>query len=652
MGLLLLAVAAVAMDVSGIFGFRPFTPPAHLDYSAPPFGGFFPLRAPFVSSVLGGSLTEDGRSLSGSGDAENPQRSLGVAVRHPLNNDDVDDAYEIAAIPFTARTDTSRATRERNEPGDCSRLGSSVWYRYRATQDATLIATTSAGYPVALAAYRYPLSRSPRAISCEADAGGAARVVLPAFAGTTYLFQITGQLGGGELVFSLDRHSAVTPVSIRGDGELAGARYDYGIPAVSADGRFVVFSSASTELDPRCAPLKDGTSPCNISQVYIRDLETGVTEMASVTDDGGLPNDWTEKGDVSGDGRYVSFRTRATNVTADRDRPDPDPEFDIFVRDRLLRRTERVTLAKDGSEIHGQDATISDDGRFVAFVGQFDSPSTPRHPYGIQDVYVKDRLTGEVTLASIGNEGQRGNNDSITPQISPDGYYVAFWTRATNLSAGPTVLDQVTNEAGVFQGWVYVYDLRRKRLSFECVSEDGRPTNDHCVGPAISADGKYSLFWSTATNLLPDAPRSVNVNQVVNLYLRDRTTGRLELVNVGDDGTPVGEIYERQISGVRANRLLQPHISADGSIIAFDVLVPLTAGDDNQLVDAYVRDRRRGRTIRISETRTGGNANGQSVFPALSSGDGSLVAFLSEARNLGRPEREDDWDLFARQWRT
>jgi len=650
---LMLAMVVLAMNVTNIVGLNPFGPSSVLDYAAPPFGAFYPLRAPFVSTALGSSV-RDLRSATDAPAGDSPDSAPRMTVTHALTNDDESRPYEVSSVPFTARSNTSGATREfSTEPTDCAPIGSSVWYRYRPTRSGAFIARASGNRPIALAVYLAPASLTSHALACSRSTRGHARIAFPGFAGATYLFQITNPVLGGDLVFSLDRRAATTPVSVLPNGAFAGAAYDYGYPRVSANARYVAFVSDSTELDPRCAVRPNGDRPCGLRQVYVRDLRTGQTELASLTDRGTVPNDYSEAADMSADGRYVTFQTRADNVGPGPDRDDlifNDREFDVFLRDRLLQRTERITVAKDGSELNGGGGSISADGRFIAFWGDFEHRITAqRGGAGVQDIYVKDRATGEVSRVSDPIGGGRSNHDSINPRISPDGYYVAFWTRATNMSGRPNLLDMAQNVAGIYRSRIYVYDRHQKRLTYECVAEDGTPANDICTGESISSNGRYSLFWSCATNLLPNAPRASDPDRVaINLYLRDRSTGRLELINVADDATPIPDQWDRQIEGVRARRLVQPYISPDGSFVVFDAEAPLTAGDGNRVVDAYVRDRIHGRTILMSGA-TAGAANGESVMPAISA-DGSLVAFLSMADNLTPADTNKTWDVYVRQW--
>src|SRR5262245_54381523 len=199
-GWLLLGMVALAMHVAGAFGSGLFGPGAGLDYSSAPLGRCFPLRAPFVDTVLGGLGPGDAGFRSPASD--DPRTNAG-SVTHGLSNDAEAQAYLIESVPFTARSDTSHATRERSDPTECTRLGSTVWYRFVAVQDATLVASTAASYPVSLGVFAAPADRSSHALGCDSNRTGLARVAFPAFAGHTYLFQITGVVRGGPLAFSL-----------------------------------------------------------------------------------------------------------------------------------------------------------------------------------------------------------------------------------------------------------------------------------------------------------------------------------------------------------------------------------------------------------------------------------------------------------------
>jgi Tol biopolymer transport system component len=162
-------------------------------------------------------------------------------------------------------------------------------------------------------------------------------------------------------------------------------------------------------------------------------------------------------------------------------------------------------------------------------------------------------------------------------------------------------------------------------------------------GPAVSADGRYVAFLSDATDLLPLNDR----NGFRDVYLRDRATGITELVSVGLDGNPANG--SSQIGG-----LSSPAISADGCLVAFSSTASnLVEGDQNGTEDVFVRNRCAGSTERVSLASGGGEANGSSGNPDLSS-DGRYVTFQSNATNIVDGDTNGDTDIFVfdRETRT
>src|SRR5436190_3414638 len=136
---------------------------------------------------------------------------------------------------------------------------------------------------------------------------------------------------------------------------------DSELPAVSGDGRYVAFASLSDNLVP-------GDSNGAVD-VFVRDRLTGTTERVSVSSTGvqgnagsGLLNGMGGPS-LSADGRYVAFDSQASNLV----KGDTNNAIDVFVRDRLTGTTERDSVASDGAQGSGEEATISDDGNRVAF---------------------------------------------------------------------------------------------------------------------------------------------------------------------------------------------------------------------------------------------------------------------------------------------
>src|SRR5919109_4368132 len=194
-------------------------------------------------------------------------------------------------------------------------------------------------------------------------------------------------------------------------------------PSLSADGTKVAFGSLATNLDPADT---DSTH-----DVYVKDLATGNIILAS-TSDTGTKGSGVEPS-LSADGTVVAFRSSATNL----DPGDTDFIADVYVKDLA---TGDITLASTSDagtkgNSHSYKPSLSADGTRVAF-WSFATNLDPGDTDGPADVYVKDLVTGEITLVSTSDGGVKGEGPSYDPSLSADGRKVAFWSHATNLDPG------------------------------------------------------------------------------------------------------------------------------------------------------------------------------------------------------------------------
>ena len=138
---------------------------------------------------------------------------------------------------------------------------------------------------------------------------------------------------------------------------------------------------------------------------------------------------------LSGDGRFVAFRSNASNlVPNDRNRAQ-----DVFVRDRRTGRTTRVSVAEDGSEGNGRSggAAISADGRVVAFWSEASNLAAD-DTNDRRDMFVRNRAAGTTALVSISSAGAHANGPSRAPALSANGRFVAFRSDASNLVSDDT----------------------------------------------------------------------------------------------------------------------------------------------------------------------------------------------------------------------
>ena len=326
-------------------------------------------------------------------------------------------------------------------------------------------------------------------------------------------------------------------------------------PSISADGRFVLFVSWAANLVP------NDTNVC--ADLFLRDRVAGTLERISVSS-GGVEGNWDSwhQATVTPDGRFVAFDSHSWNLVAN----DTNGHWDVFVRDRLLGTTERVSLS--GGSAQGNDDSvlgrISPDGRYVAFLS-LAANLVSGDTNGKWDVFVRDRLLGTTERVSVSNSGAQSNGNVGSFAITPDFRWLAFDSDATNLVAG-----------GI-SGWgdVYVRDRLAGTTQNVSVTSFGQPGNGGSIAPAISADGRCVTFLSVATNLVAG-----DANGMQDVFVHDRAAGSTVRASVSSSSVQSDD------------ESAACSISGDGRLVAFDSLATnLVAGDTNSGRDVFLRDR-------------------------------------------------------------
>lgn len=283
--------------------------------------------------------------------------------------------------------------------------------------------------------------------------------------------------------------------------------------------------------------------------------------------------------------------------------------------------TTRISVASGGGQGIGSSysGVISVDGRFVAFSSSA-SNLVPGDNNGYDDCFVRDRLTGQTSRASVAIGGGQGNNNSGCESISADGRFVAFFSEASNLVVGDT--NKVPD--------IFVRDRQTGQTTRISVATDGGQGNDWSVAGMISADGRFVAFASVASNFLAG-----DTNHFWDIFVHDRLTRQTTLVSANRtiyvEKTGTGDL---------------PSMSADGRFVAFASVRDLVAGDTNLDGDIYVNDRQSGQTTRVSVTTGGGQGNGFSDYPHINA-DGRFVAFQSSASNLVAGDTNGLDDIFV-----
>jgi Tol biopolymer transport system component len=400
-------------------------------------------------------------------------------------------------------------------------------------------------------------------------------------------------------------------VSVSSNG-VQGDRYSYE-PSVSADGNLVAFASDASTLI-----ANDGNG---VGDVFVRDRTQGTTKRVSVSSGGSEGNGQSFGTSISADGRFVAFESQASNMVA----RDGNGVGDVFVHDRTLGTTERVSLSSTGVEGNAAStaSAISPDGRFVVFQSTA-SNLVPGDTNGARDIFVRDRLEGATERVSVSSSGGQANGASGQPTASADGRFLAFSSSASNLTSGDT------NAVGD----VFVHDRELGTTERVSVSSGENQGNKPSAEPSTSADGRFVSFQTDASNLVAG-----DTNGKSDVFVRDRALGTTERVSVGSGGTQSnGKSYQGD----------QSSISADGQLVTFASSGSnLVAGDTNDVRDVFLRDRSANQTIPVSVRSSGGQANLASFLPVISA-DGAFLVFDSVATNLVSGDTNGRQDVFLR----
>ena len=302
-------------------------------------------------------------------------------------------------------------------------------------------------------------------------------------------------------------------------------------PSISANGTRVAFYSHATNLDPADT---DG-SP----DIYVKDVVTGDITLASTSDSNVKSNGWSYYPSLSADGTRVGFESSATDL----DPADTDGTYDVYVKDLV---TGEVTLASTSdSGVKGNDynssSSLSADGTRVAFLSVATNLD-PADTDGFIDVYVKDLVTGDITLASTSDGGVKSNGNSLRASLSADGTRVTFLSVATNLDPADT--DSLLD--------VYVKDLVTGDITLASTSSGGVKANDGSSSSSLSADGTLVAFVSFATNLDP-----ADADGIPDVYVKELGTpaSSADLAVVKRDGRDPVRLGARVVYTVKVDNL-------------------------------------------------------------------------------------------------
>lgn len=388
----------------------------------------------------------------------------------------------------------------------------------------------------------------------------------------------------------------------------------------SADSRYVVFASAAPNLVGGVTDSNAG------ADVFLFDRIVGSTILvsASAADGSRAANGISNIPAISADGRYVVFQSTATDLVPGQ--LDTNGKTDIFLFDRMSATTTLVSHAVGSAAGTGsgvsENAAVSGDGRYVAFQSTArDLVAGQSGPLAASSIFLFDRSSGSTVLVShaSGAAAQTGSSDSRYPSVAADGSTIAFFSFASDLVAG---------QGSPNFGSVFAFDRASgvTRLVSHATGSPAAPANRTSDDASLSADGRYVVYRSSASNLVPG---QVSVIPAVNVFLHDRILDSTVLVSRKAGFPATGSDGYSDI----------PLVSADGSSVIFmstgsDLVTGFVDGNGGTW-DVFLYDRVANTVSLVSRHQgsTTAGGNGGSFVSGISA-DGRRIVISSSANDL------------------
>lgn len=355
-----------------------------------------------------------------------------------------------------------------------------------------------------------------------------------------------------------------------------------GSPWMSDNGQFIVFQSDADNLVP--ADFN------GMTDIFVHDRSTGNTTKVSTGFAVPQANGASVDPHMSRTGRFVTFRSAASNMVAG----DANAADDIFVTDLVAGTTKIVSVSTGGAQtpMDSFAPSVSADGQFIAF--QTQGILAPGDPNGLTDIYVRNMGLGVTTPISVApGGGPTGNGPSESAIISDDGNAVAFMSAASNL-----VLLDANGRPDIF---VFYPATGRVQMVSRVAVATG--ANGPSFAPGISSDGRFISFTSEATNLHPAA-----INGQADIFFADM---------IKDTIIPASLSF----AGVEGNAdSRDARVTGNGQFVAFNSFANNLVADGNGQWDVFLK------YIRSPKTTIHGRVSFQdtSAMPSLYSLDAEL----------------------------
>jgi Tol biopolymer transport system component len=321
---------------------------------------------------------------------------------------------------------------------------------------------------------------------------------------------VIGDTYTGTKIFRRDLQTAETILVTHFTSNTGGAASS---PSISADGRYVAYATSFHAFGV--------TDNNNTEDVEVRDLVAQTTKVVSVTPAGATGNGYSTQPSISDDGQRVAFLSTASDLAGN----DADGIPDVYVRDLVAGTTTLMTgSTSTGAAVGGVEPAISGDGSAVAFSSNSSQLTGP--PTSGYEVYVRQVARLAIVRASLGPGGVAANGQSQGPSLDRDGSHVAFLSTATNLGAA----------GGIYEG--FVRDLAAGTTTRVTASKNGGSPDAGASAVAINGDGNFVAFVSSAANIAP--PTAAPGSHAFVRNVADASTTQVDLDS--NDAAPNGSV--------------------------------------------------------------------------------------------------------------
>lgn len=291
---------------------------------------------------------------------------------------------------------------------------------------------------------------------------------------------VAGDTNGVGDVFLFDTATGVTTrVSVdSGGAEGNGNSFD---PSISADGRYIAYSSDASNL---VAGDTNGAG-----DIFLFDTTTSTTTLISVDSGGTHGNRDSDGPAISGNGLFITYFSYSNNLVAG----DTNGMGDVFLFNTVTATTTLVSVSSSGTQGDGASyyPKISADGTAITYYSAATNLVTG-DTNGMWDVFLYTTTTAETARVSVDSVGAQGDNLSFNPAISGDGSVVTYRSDATTLVPGDT--------NGVRD--VFRFDTATAQTTRVSVDSAGAESNGASNDPSVSADGLRVAYESVASNLV------------------------------------------------------------------------------------------------------------------------------------------------------